>query len=187
MPLEAQDLRRGAGMKTSTLQQAPVRSNDTPELQAVLHRFVDSRDNYIEGAEIIEDLRLKAVFRLIAEHRRRISATLSELILDHETDRHWSGSSETAVHRWWLKAPAWATGPEKRAVVAECLRGEKELMNALLSVILSPVVESDQLSILQSALDQVIDTVAELESDARKRQATHLTSARRMPLSHSGF
>lgn len=151
-------------MKNSTLDHPASSVNDCPELQDVLTRFVDSRDGYLQAAETIGDPGLQSAFRSIAGQRQQVAGTLTELIHVQGADAERDGSNEAAVHRWWLKLRAGASADENRAVLAECLRGEKELKNTLLSAMIDPEVPTDHLQILQSALDQIIDTVAELEA-----------------------
>ena len=102
---------------------------------------------------------LKSAFNWIADSRETISGTLGGFAGTRDRD----SGVESNRHRWWLKLRAGAEQDENQAVLAECLQREKELKNALLTAMINPAVNVERLGPLQPVLDQVIDTVAELE------------------------
>ncbi len=102
-------------------------SNDAGELQRVLTRYVDSCEGYTQAAAVIEPNDLSDAFHEIAERRSKIVAKVSQLIRDHGEEADVSSSPEAAIHRWWIRIRAQLSDEELHAILAECLRGEKEL------------------------------------------------------------
>ena len=108
---------------------------------------------------MIDDPGLKSAFSSTADSRESISGTLAALAGTGGRD----GDKGAGRHGWWSELRGDASRDQKQAVLAECLRREKDLKNALLKAMINPEVKVERLGVLQSALDQVIDTVAELE------------------------
>ncbi|WP_193211383.1 hypothetical protein [Luteolibacter marinus] len=148
-------------METEPLVQAPANARISAELRDALGSFAKSTKGYLLAAGAIGDPGIAAAFRSIAVQRDHLAGSLDGF-------RDESGAVRTASvdedERWWSEVQAGESGEGNRALLVECLRREKELKNALLKVIIDPSVPSGQLESLQAVLDQVIDTVAELEA-----------------------
>lgn len=106
-------------------------SADVLELQEVLTRYIDSRDGYLQAAELAEDTGLSAAFAAIAERREKIAGKIAATMGDLGNPPDLDGSPEAGLHRWWIRLKERFTSQESKAVISECLRGEKELARTL--------------------------------------------------------
>lgn len=109
--------------------QAP--SRDASELQKVLTRFVDSVDGYRQAAAAVGAPDLIGAFLEISSRRVQIVSRLARWIAAEGVKSDLDSSPEAALHRWWLKLRADLSDNDLHAVLAECVRGEKELRRTL--------------------------------------------------------
>lgn len=134
---------------------------DAPELQNVLTRYVDSCDGYTQVAAVIESPHLASAFLEIAERRRVIVEHVSTLIRAQGEKAMKEGSSEAAIHRWWIRLRVQMTSEELEATLAECVRGEKELQRTIRGALEQGALESANSAILRdiaTELDAAIQT-----------------------------
>lgn len=104
---------------------------DAAELQNVLTRYVDSYDGYLQAAAVVESQGFADAFREIAARRKDIVGHVSKMIVLEGEKAVVDGSPEAAVHRWWIRVRAGITENEFKAILEECLRGEKVLSSAI--------------------------------------------------------
>ncbi len=121
---------------------------DSAELQAVLTRYVDSCDGYLQAAEVMEQPDVATDFREIADRRRLIVERLAGLIAEQGEKADLKGSAEAQMHRWWIQLRAELTDEELRATLQECLRGEKELARTVEDVMANGGLAPEHLSLL---------------------------------------
>lgn len=134
---------------------------DAAELQNVLTRYVDSCDGYTQVAAVIESPHLASAFLEIAERRRVIVEHVSTLIRAQGEKAMKEGSSEAAIHRWWIRLRVQMTSEELEATLAECVRGEKELQRTIRGALEQGALESANSAILRdiaTELDAAIQT-----------------------------
>jgi uncharacterized protein (TIGR02284 family) len=105
--------------------------SDAAELQAVLTRYVDSHDGYLQAAEVVESSNLATAFREIAARRKIIVDHVSTLIIKQGEKPDSDGSPEAAIHRWWIRVRATMNDEEFKVTLEECVRGEKELARTI--------------------------------------------------------
>lgn len=105
--------------------------SDAAQLQEVLTRYVDSRDGYLQASKLIPQEALARSFELIAQRRDLIASKVAALIEDQGYRPDEDGSPEASVHRWWLRVRDKMTDQEADAILAECVRGETELVRTL--------------------------------------------------------
>lgn len=141
----------------------PPAESDAPELQAVLTRYIDSRDGYLKAAEEIDHPALADTFRGIAARRQEISRGLATLIEDQGGAPDLEGSPEAKLHRWWIHLRSGASSHETDAVLAECLRGEKDLERTINEVLSEERTLPTHSITLERALREISTTVNELE------------------------
>jgi uncharacterized protein (TIGR02284 family) len=105
--------------------------SDAAQLQEVLTRYVDSRDGYLQASKLVPQEALAKSFELIAQRRDLIASKVAELIEGQGYQPDEDGSPEASVHRWWLRVRDKMTDQEADAILAECVRGETELVRTL--------------------------------------------------------
>lgn len=125
-----------------------TRITDAAELQNVLTRYVDSYDGYQQAAAVVENDGLAAAFLEIAARRKVIVEHVSRLIVKQGEKPQVDGSPEAALHRWWMRVRAKMTDEEFKATLAECVRGETVLANAIQSALDHGQLESNHAAIL---------------------------------------
>jgi uncharacterized protein (TIGR02284 family) len=133
----------------------PLPVTDASELQDVLTRYVDSRDGYIQAAELVTSESLAASFRAIAERREVIIGRVAEMIGSQGLKPDLQGSSEAGVHRWWIRLKEKMTEKDTDAVLDECIRGEEELERTLESALDNPKVEAAHTALFREVLAEV--------------------------------
>lgn len=129
--------------------------NDTPELQDVLTRYVDSRDGYLQASQLIPVPALAKAFAAIADRRQAIAIRMAGIIAGQGATADTGGSPEAGLHRWWIRLRDQLTDQETDAILAECVRGEKELARTLESALESGALQPGHAELLQDALDEV--------------------------------
>lgn len=151
---------------------------DTPHadalaLQEVLTRYVDSRDGYRQAAELVPQEGLAKSFGRIAERRGRIAGKVAELIEAQGRQPDAGGSTAAGLHRWWLRLRDKVTENEADAILAECVRGESELVRTLKGVLEDPRLQpahrelvSDMIAEVSLALHAFDSATGDLEPDA---------------------
>jgi uncharacterized protein (TIGR02284 family) len=118
----------------------PTPLSDAAQLQEVLTRYVDSRDGYLQASKLIPQEGLAKSFELIAQRRDLIASKVALLIEDQGFRPDEDGSPEAGVHRWWLRVRDKMTDQEADTILAECVRGETELVRTL-----NAALEKDEL------------------------------------------
>lgn len=113
---------------------------DAAQLQEVLTRYVDSRDGYLQAAKLVPQESLAQIFISIAGRRDLIASKVAQIIEEQGFKPDEDGSPEAGVHRWWLRLRDKMTDQEADTILAECVRGETELVRTLKSAL-----EKDQL------------------------------------------
>lgn len=129
--------------------------SDASQLQEVLTRYVDSRDGYLQASKLVPQEGLAKSFELIAQRRDLISTKVAVLIEEQGFKPDEDGSPEAGVHRWWLRLRDKMTDQEADAILAECVRGETELVRTL-----QAVLEDDKL--LPEHRQLIADMIAEV-------------------------
>ncbi len=113
----------------------PSTSSDASSLQEILTRYVDSRDGYRQASRLVPQEGLARSFAAIADRRDLIAEKVAALIAAEGFRPDPEGSTEASVHRWWLRLRDKMTDQEADAILAECVRGETELVRTLNAVL----------------------------------------------------
>lgn len=138
-----------------------TRSSDAAELQTALTRYIDSYDGDQQAAAVVESASLKEAFLEIAARRKLIVEHVATLIVKQGQTADVEGSPEAALHRWWIRVRAKMTAEEFKATLAECVRGETVLSNAIRNAIDKGDFDSNHAQLLaevSTELDQALQT-----------------------------
>ena len=138
--------------------------SDAPELQNVLTRYVDSIDGYTQAAAIVGSPDLAAALLEIADKRKEVASHLGKLIAQEGEKPEFDGSPEAAAHRWWLRLRVDMSDEEFRVVLAECVRGEKELSRTLDSALHAGTLDQSHAEILAQVSLELNQALAVFES-----------------------
>lgn len=150
------------GNRETSVSEAAI--NDVDELQEVLTRYIDSRNGYRAAADEVDYQALANTMLKIAKRRNTIAETFSELIAAQGYRADVDGSNEAKIHRWWIHLRAGMSNHEISSVIHECLRGETELEKTLRSVRENPELLPEHLPLIEAALEDIKETVADLEA-----------------------
>jgi uncharacterized protein (TIGR02284 family) len=142
---------------------------ETPEsealdLQQVLTRYVDSQQGYLQVAALMDRPALAAAFAQIAERRKEIGQRVASLMWREGEEPDIEGSAEGALHRWWIRLREKLSDEEFKAVLTECVRGEKSLAAALQKALEAGDLQPGQAVILQEALAEVNQAIEHFET-----------------------
>lgn len=154
-------------IETRPLESSPSKV-ETSELQEVLTRYIDSRDGYLQAADLAEDTGLSSAFSVIAQRREKIAVRLVSLIRHEGSDADTEGSPEAGIHRWWIRLKERFSSHESAAIIRECLRGEQELARTLTAAIDEGHLDPAHESLIRDALSEVQLAVAAFENVIEK-------------------
>ena len=143
-------------------------SSEALELQEVLTRYIDSRDGYLQAAELAEDTGLSAAFAAIAERREKIAGKIAATMGDLGKRPDLEGSPEAELHRWWIRLKERFASHESKAVISECLRGEKELARTLEDALSEGHLEDSHAALVSEALAEVQVAIGAFENVVEK-------------------
>lgn len=130
-------------------------STDATELQDVLTRYVDSRDGYLQSADLISSPALSDSFRAIAQRREAIALKVADFIASQGGKADIEGSAEAGLHRWWIRLKEKMTDHETGAILDECIRGEEELARTLEHALEGGDLQSPHRPLIEEALAEV--------------------------------
>lgn len=139
-------------------------SSDALELQEVLTRYIDSRDGYLQAAELAQDTGLSAAFAAIAERREIVASRIAQSVGSLGKQPDLEGSPEAGLHRWWIRLKDRFAAHESKAVIAECLRGEKELARTLEDALTDGHLDPAHAALVSEALDEVRIAIGAFEN-----------------------
>jgi uncharacterized protein (TIGR02284 family) len=139
-------------------------TTDAAQLQEVLTRYVDSRDGYMQAAKLVPQKGLAASFELIARRRDLIASKVAALIEDQGYRPDEEGSPEAGVHRWWLRVRDKMTDQEADAILAECVRGETELVRTLYAVLDKHELLPEHRGLIEDMISEVTLAVRAFDS-----------------------
>jgi len=147
----------------------PVMSTDSKssnvlELQEVLTRYIDSRDGYLQAAELAQDTGLSSAFAAIAERREKVAIRIAQTVGNLGQSPDLEGSPEAGLHRWWIRLKDRFANHESKAVIAECLRGEKELARTLEDALTDGHLEPSHANLIAEALDEIRIAIGAFEN-----------------------
>ncbi|QJE96300.1 PA2169 family four-helix-bundle protein [Luteolibacter luteus] len=139
-------------------------TSDAAQLQEVLTRYVDSRDGYLQASKLVPQEALARNFASIAERRDLIAAKMANLIEDQGFRPDEDGSPEASVHRWWLRVRDKMTDQEADAILAECVRGETELVRTLNAALDKPELLPEHRQLIEDMIAEVTLAVRAFDS-----------------------
>ena len=129
--------------------------SDALDLQLVLMRYVDSQEGYQLAAELMERPNLAEAFSEVSARRREVAQRIAELIELKGEKAEPEGSSEGAIHRWWMRLREKIADEELQAVLSECVRGEKALLDSLDKALSSGDLAPSETALLEEAAAEV--------------------------------
>jgi uncharacterized protein (TIGR02284 family) len=141
-----------------------IRITDAAELQNVLTRYIDSYDGYNQAAAVVGSPTLAAALLEIAARRQVIVRHVSTLIINQGEKADTEGSPEAAIHRWWIRLRVMMTDEEFKAVLAECVRGEKELARTVQDVLDHGNLEPEHAVIIAEVFTELQEAIHTFES-----------------------
>jgi len=130
-------------------------SSDALELQQVLTRYVDSQEGYQQAAELMEREDLASAFREVSVRRLEVGKRIAKLLERKGEEAEAEGSVEGAIHRWWIRLREKIAAEELQAILSECIRGEKALLESLQKAMESSENSEDVGQILRDASVEV--------------------------------
>lgn len=113
--------------------------NINKEIKELIERNVDAYKGFDNAAENVEDIGLKSSFRENAVKHKQFAYDLeakSEVFKGDFLKKIDDGTLEGEIHRKWMDLRNARTSKNKKAMLEECIRGEKEALdeyNTLLS------------------------------------------------------
>ena len=108
--------------------------NINKELKDLIERNVDAYRGFHEAAENVEDTGLKSSFRQNAVKHKNFAYDLeakSEVFKGDFLKKLDDGSFEGDLHRKWMNLRNALSSNNKKAMLEECIRGEKEALDDL--------------------------------------------------------
>lgn len=139
-------------------------TSDAAQLQEVLTRYVDSRDGYLQASKLVPQKALADSFELIAQRRDLIASKVAILIEDQGFKPDEDGSPEAGVHRWWLRVRDKMTDQEADTILAECVRGETELVRTLNAALEKPELLPEHRQLIEDMISEVTLAVRAFDS-----------------------
>lgn len=152
-----------------TLETSITMSDETLDaLKSLIQANLDSRDGFRHAAEHIEEESLASAFAEIADQRAEQAEELQHFVSLNEREPRAEGSWAASVHRGWVQIRELLSRNDRRAVLAECERGEDRIKSAyehaLRSITGSPV--NDLLQRHYVAVKRTHDAVRDLRDAA---------------------
>lgn len=137
---------------------------DHQALQGILTRYIDS----IRGYQLASDLSSESSFiRLcchLVEIRGADAEELAAVIASTGAEPDLGGSYEADVHRGWIRLLCSAFPGQRRRLLAECLRGEQELLRTLQRVSRRTAAPDRVRTILQDLIYDVEIAIERLQT-----------------------
>lgn len=154
-------------MKIPVSSEIPTDRTDTPDLQDVLTRYIDSSREYSQAAGRIELADLAVMLSGIAARREDVARELAGLIRGQGGQPEQGASVTGALRRTWLFLRRAIAGERPGSVVADCIRGEEMLLTALEKALDSQEVTHRHAGALRIARDDVTVTIGSFQSIMR--------------------
>jgi uncharacterized protein (TIGR02284 family) len=154
-------------MKIPVSSEIPTDRNDTPDLQDVLTRYIDSSREYSQAAGRMELAELSAMLGGIAARRENVARELAGLIRRQGGQPEQGASVAGSLRRAWLSLRRSIGGEHPGAVVADCIRGEEMLLTALEKALDSQEVTHGHAGALRIARDEVTLTIGSFQNIMR--------------------
>ena len=131
-----------------------------------LHELLgDSRKGYLEAAKNMKTPGLIGFLEGLSEQRRTMQNDLAEIIQrqrpEHIDLEH--GSCKGELHRVWMGIREALSTSEDAAMLKECERGERFLLDRYSDLVAEPALPSDVLHLLQMQMTQVDVTLSTIE------------------------
>ena len=95
-----------------------------PVLNELIEICKDGQKGFASAADVVEDAKLRSLFRQYSQQRAQFAAELQKEVLALGDSPETGGSAAGAVHRGWIGLKAALTGKDDHAIVVECERGE---------------------------------------------------------------
>ena len=105
-------------------------TDKTAALETLHVRLIDSRDGYADALEHVSNPSLKSTITELHQHRVRDAQALRQHLVAAGADIDEDGSLLAAAHRTFLDLKDKVTGSDDSAILAEIVRGEKQLLEA---------------------------------------------------------
>lgn len=154
-------------MKIPVSSEIPTDRTDTPDLQDVLTRYIDSSREYSQAAGRMELADLSAMLGVIAARRENVARELAGLIRGQGGQPEQRASMTGALRRAWLSLRRAIAGDRPGAVIADCIRGEEVLLSALENALDSQEVTHRHAGALRIARDDVTVTIGSFQNIMR--------------------
>jgi uncharacterized protein (TIGR02284 family) len=103
---------------------AVERDESLSRLNDLIETCKDGEEGYRWAADKVEDAELKSLFSRYAEQRAHFASELQGEVRKLGGDPEDSGSAGGALMRGWINIKSALTGGDRKAILAECERGE---------------------------------------------------------------
>ena len=109
--------------------------NIISELNKLLKRNYDAEKGYHKAATHVKDPDLKRLFEIYSDQRYHFGHDLKGEIKQLGGDLDKGSTFEAAVHRTWMDLKSAVTSDDTESMLEECIRGEKEAVEAYQKVL----------------------------------------------------
>ena len=137
------------------------------KLNELLERNYDAEKGYLNASENIESEQLKMYFNERAAQRSQFAKELRTEILMFGQIPDESGSFKGSAHRVWMDIKALFKGNDENAILEECIRGEKAIIDEYNQVLSKqatlPISTANLLVKQRNEIQVAIDNVKWLE------------------------
>lgn len=95
------------------------------KLNSLLEKNHDALNGYAQAADRVENKRLAELFKEHSAQRNQFAQDLREQINLFDGETKDGGSVAAMMHRAWIDLKSAFTSGDERAIISECIRGEK--------------------------------------------------------------
>ena len=151
-------------MKT-TLEKAKenIQDNVATSLQDLLERTYDSEAGYKKAMELAKDKRVVEFLKRRAAQRAQFANQLDKQIRDLNYTPVQDGSTKAAIHRTWMDAKAFISNTTDKAILEECIRGEKSSIETYTDVLIDQNFTPEITNMLHNQLDSIRESLTKVK------------------------
>ncbi|MGB5942810.1 MAG: PA2169 family four-helix-bundle protein [Leeuwenhoekiella sp.] len=145
-------------------------------LQALLEKNLDAEKGYKKGMTEADSPALRDFLKHQAAQRNRFATALSHELHEIGEKPKESGSTTGTLHRTWMDIKTAFTGNDDKAILEECIRGEKASVkeyDEVLSGHKVPLAVENILISQRNEIRKTLDEVSALEDLAGRNYGTY--------------
>lgn len=136
----------------------------TNNLQDLLEKNYDAEKGYKKALTAVDDIQLKNFLKQQAVLRGRFATEIDKELRDLNESPKNSGSASGSLHRAWIDVKTAVTGNDDKAVLEECIRGEKASIENYQEVLKSQAFPPKIKATLAKQVGEVQATLHKIQS-----------------------